>query len=277
MARASRVRLDELVHVRGLAPSRTAAKAMVMAGLVMVAGKVCDKAGTLVDPSVPVAVKSRPRFVSRGGEKLAAALDAFGVDVVGRSALDVGSSTGGFVDCLLQRGVARVVALDVGRGQLDVRLRDDPRVYLLEGCNARYTTPDLLPWQPDLVTMDVSFISVTKVLPAVVLCLAPLFEGVILVKPQFEAGPKEVGKGGVVRDSAVHRRVLDSVSRFIICELDLALLGVCRSALPGVEGNVEFFLHLARGGETSLGLDNLEEAIARAVREPAVLEAGEGE
>lgn len=277
MARASRVRLDELVLTRGLAPSRSAAKAMIMAGLVLVGGEVCDKAGTLVDRATEVTLKGRPRFVSRGGEKLAAALDTFGLDVTGRSALDVGSSTGGFVDCLLQRGVARVIALDVGRGQLDAKLRGDPRVYLLEGWNARYTTPDLLPWEPDLVTMDVSFISVSKVLPAVVQCMAPVFDGVILVKPQFEAGPKEVGKGGIVRDTEVHKRVLVNVCRFVVSELRLVLLGVCRSVLPGTGGNVEFFLHLARSGASSLALDTLDEVIARAVSEPAVLGAGENE
>ena len=147
-----------------------------------------------------IVVKERPRFVSRAGDKLDAALDTFAVDVTGASVLDVGASTGGFVDCVLQRGATRVIALDVGRGQLDSKLRGDPRVHVIEGVNARYLEPGSLPWQPDLLTMDVSFISVTKVLPAVVGCMAPEFTGVILIKPQFEAGPRDVGKGGIVRD-----------------------------------------------------------------------------
>lgn len=275
MARGSRVRLDEVLVSRGLAPSRSAAKAMIMAGLVVVGGQVRDKAGTLVDARTEVTIKSRPRFVSRAGEKLDAALDTFGLAVAGRSAFDVGSSTGGFVDCLLKRGVTRVIALDVGRGQLDVKLRSDPRVHVIEGLNARYATPDLLPWTPDLVTMDVSFISVSKVLPAVTRCMAPCFDGVILVKPQFEAGPKQVGKGGVVRDPAVHREVLQGTCRFVMSDPELALRGVCRSALPGVDGNVEFFIWVTRGGATGVALDTLDEVIEQAVLGPGRLEVGE--
>ncbi len=280
MARSPRLRLDELMVARGLAPTRSAAKGMILAGLVLVGEAVCDKAGTLVDTDAAVSVKRPPRFVSRAGDKLDAALASLGVEVGGRSALDVGSSTGGFVDCLLQRGASRVIALDVGRGQLDLRLRNDPRVFVIEGQNARYTTPDLLPWQPDLLTMDVSFISVTKVLPAVVQCLAPVFDGLILVKPQFEAGPREVGKGGVVRDPDVHRRVLREVSRFVLEDLGVRLLGICRSVVPGVQGNVEFFLHIAQeqpeaGGAKGVTPDTLDEAISRAVGSPAFNKAGE--
>jgi 23S rRNA (cytidine1920-2'-O)/16S rRNA (cytidine1409-2'-O)-methyltransferase len=154
-----------------------------------------------------VSIKERPRFVSRGGEKLAHALAVFGIDVSGVRALDVGASTGGFVDCLLQGGAAEVIALDVGRAQLDSRLRGDARVTVLERINARYLTKDLLPFEPDFLTMDVSFISIAKVLPAVVTCMMSGFRGVILVKPQFEAGRESVGKGGIVRDAAVHRNV----------------------------------------------------------------------
>lgn len=257
------MRLDDLVVARGLAPSRSAARALIMAGLVLVGGEVRDKAGTQVDADAPIVLKQRPRFVSRAGDKLDAALDEFGVDVGGRNALDVGASTGGFVDCLLQRGVERVIALDVGRGQLDQRLRTDPRVHVIEGLNARYATPDVLPWQPDLLTMDVSFISVTKVLPAVVLCMAPTFTGVVLVKPQFEATPKDVGKGGIVRDLEVHRRVLTHCCRFAVEVLDLALRGVSRSVRPGTDGNVEFFMHFGRGGEKGIGLDTLEPLVSR--------------
>ncbi len=155
------------------------------------------------------------------------------MEVVATSALDVGASTGGFVDCLLQRGAARVIALDVGRGQLDSRLRADPRVTVIEGTNARYLVPEALPWRPDLLTMDVSFISVTKVLPAVVSCMAPVYTGVILIKPQFEAGPKDVGKGGIVRDLDVHRRVLSETARFISEHLDGALTRLVPLRCPG--------------------------------------------
>jgi 23S rRNA (cytidine1920-2'-O)/16S rRNA (cytidine1409-2'-O)-methyltransferase len=257
--------LDELVLSRGLAASRTAARALIMAGLVLVNGQVSDKAGTLVDLEAPLAVKERPRFVSRAGDKLDAALNTFGVDVGGAAALDVGASTGGFVDCLLQRGATRVIALDVGRGQLDSRLRGDARVHVIEGVNARYLEPGALPWQPDLLTMDVSFISVTKVLPAVTACMAARFTGVILIKPQFEAGPRDVGKGGIVREAAVHRRVLRETGGFLIGELGMDLSAVCRSAVPGTGGNVEFFFHIGRGGAKGLALDTLEGAIDAAV------------
>ncbi len=238
-----------------------------MAGLVLVRGEVSDKAGTPVDEDAPVSVKERPRFVSRGGDKLDAALETFGIDVVGRSALDVGASTGGFTDCLLQRGAARVIALDVGRGQLDARLRADPRVHVVEGVNARYLAPESLRWPSDLLTMDVSFISVTKVLPSVIGCMAPRFTGVVLVKPQFEAGPKDVGKGGIVRDLDVHRRVLLQTARFVVAELDADLQRLCRSAVPGTGGNVEYFFELARGGANGLGLDTLEAAVEKTAAE----------
>jgi 23S rRNA (cytidine1920-2'-O)/16S rRNA (cytidine1409-2'-O)-methyltransferase len=263
--RAARIRLDELVFTRGLAPSRSAARALIMAGLVLVDGQVSDKAGTPTDPEASVALKERPRFVSRAGDKLDAALDEFGLDVAGASALDVGASTGGFVDCLLQRGAAGVIALDVGRGQLDAKLRSDPRVHVIEGVNARYLEPDALPWQPDFLTMDVSFISVTKVLPAVAACMSPRFTGVILIKPQFEAGPKDVGKGGIVRDIVVHHRVLRETAESVARVLGLGLVGVSRSAVPGTGGNVEYFFHIERGGANGLMLDTLDAAIDDAV------------
>ena len=265
MPRGARLRLDELVFSRELAVSRTSARALIMAGLVSVNGQMSDKAGTLVDPAAEVTVKRRPRFVSRAGDKLDAALDTFGIDVSGFSALDVGASTGGFVDCLLQRGAARVIALDVGRAQLDSRFRSDERVHVIEGVNARYLEPQTLPWQPALVTMDVSFISVAKVLPAVVGCMAERFVGVILIKPQFEAGRRDVGKGGIVRDLAVHRRVLWETGEFILGELRIDLTALCRSAVPGTGGNVEYFWHIGRGGGKSLALDTLEAAIELAV------------
>ncbi len=261
MPRTTRMRLDELLLTKGLAPSRSAARGLIMAGLVLVEGQMSDKAGTLVPVDVDVRLKSRPRFVSRGGEKLAHALQGFGIDVSGASALDVGASTGGFVDCLLRSGAVRVIALDVGRAQLHGRLRGDPRVHVMDGVNARHLSLDELPYRPDMLTMDVSFISIVKMLPAVVACMTPVFAGLILVKPQFEAGPALVGKGGIVRDPSVHREVLLERARFVIGELGVQLVGVCRSAPAGADGNVEFFLHLARGGEKGAGLDTLEQLV----------------
>ncbi|MFH0916821.1 MAG: TlyA family RNA methyltransferase [bacterium] len=276
MARSARVRLDELVVTRGLAPSRSAARGLIMAGLVRVAGTVSDKAGTPVSVDADISLKDRPRFVSRAGEKLAHALEVFGLDVTGFCALDVGASTGGFVDCLLQSGVEKVIAVDVGQGQLDRRLRLDPRVYPLDRVNARYLVCDQLPFRPELLTMDLSFISVSKVLPAVVACMAPAFQGLVLIKPQFEAGPRLVGKGGIVRDPDVHHQVLVERGRFVVEELDADLLGICRSGLPGADGNEEFFFHIARGGEKGAGLDTLEplvhEVLARAERVKGTVE-----
>jgi 23S rRNA (cytidine1920-2'-O)/16S rRNA (cytidine1409-2'-O)-methyltransferase len=274
--RAARIRLDELVFTRGLAATRSAARALIMAGLVLVDGRVSDKAGTPTDPEASVTLKERPRFVSRAGDKLDAALDDFRLDVAGASALDVGASTGGFVDCLLQRGAARVIALDVGKGQLDAKLRSDPRVQVIEGVNARYLEPDALPWQPDFLTMDVSFISVGKVLPAVAACMAPRFTGVVLIKPQFEAGPKDVGKGGIVRDMVVHHRVLRETAESVMGVLGLGLLGVTRSAVPGTGGNVEFFFHIQRSGANGLALDTLDAAIDGVVEATRDRRKGQG-
>jgi 23S rRNA (cytidine1920-2'-O)/16S rRNA (cytidine1409-2'-O)-methyltransferase len=258
VAATARFRLDELVVQRGLAPSRSAARAFIMAGIVLVEGMVSDKAGTPVRADALITLKERPRFVSRGGEKLDHALRTFGVDVSELGALDVGASTGGFVDCLLQEGAARVIALDVGRGQLDARLRNDERVLVLEKVNARYLQPEVLPFVPEVLTMDVSFISVAKVLPAVMTCMSSVCAGVILIKPQFEAGPKQVGKGGIVRDPSVHQEVLLCLARFVVNELDAELLGITDSGLPGTDGNVEYFFHLGRGGEKGYRLDTLE-------------------
>jgi 23S rRNA (cytidine1920-2'-O)/16S rRNA (cytidine1409-2'-O)-methyltransferase len=237
-------RLDLLLVERGLAESRAQAQALVMAGRV----PGFDKAGQQVDDAAPLELTERPRFVSRGGEKLDHALDVFGVDPAGRDALDVGASTGGFTDVLLQRGAARVIALDVGRAQLHERLRDDPRVIVMEGVNARHLTE--LPFPPNLVTCDVSFISVRQVLPAVLALAERGWEAVVLVKPQFEAGREQV-KGGVVRDSEVHERVLREVAEAAL-DWDAATVGVADSGLPGPKGNREFFLHLVRRPEAEL-------------------------
>ena len=210
---AEKVRLDTLLARRGLFPSRARAAASVMAGEVRVGGdgRRADKPGQLVAEDVEIAVDERPRFASRGGTKLDNALSALGIDVAGRRALDVGASTGGFTDCLLQRGAAHVVALDVAYGELDWSLRGDERVTVLERCNARALTPEQLPYAPDLVVCDVSFISLTKVLPAVVACLADRFDMLAMVKPQFEVGRDRVGKGGVVRDPLARRDAVIAV------------------------------------------------------------------
>ena len=193
--------MDQLLVERELAATRSLARALIMAGEVEVAGVVVDKAGAAVAIDADLRLRERPRFVSRAGAKLAHALDALEVEVTGSRALDVGASTGGFVDCLLQRGALEVIALDVGYGQLDQKLRSDPRVHVMERVNARYLTADDVPYAADLLTADVSFISLEKVLPAVVATLAPAFTAVVLVKPQFEAGRERVGKGGIVRDA----------------------------------------------------------------------------
>jgi 23S rRNA (cytidine1920-2'-O)/16S rRNA (cytidine1409-2'-O)-methyltransferase len=198
-----------------------------------------EKAGQQVDEKADLEVLAPPRFVSRGGEKLAHALDQFGVDPSGRDCVDVGSSTGGFTDVLLQRGARRVIALDVGRAQLHERLREDPRVTVMEGVNARHLTE--LPFAPELVTCDVSFISVRQALPPVLRMAKPGWEAVVLVKPQFEAGRADV-KGGVVRDAGVHRRVLREVAEEALA-WDAETAGVADSGLPGPKGNREFFLH----------------------------------
>ena len=239
-----RKRLDVLLVERGLAESRAQAQALVMAGLV----RGYEKAGQQVDETAELVVARPPRFVSRGGEKLAHALDELGIDPAGRDALDVGASTGGFTDALLQRGAARVIALDVGRGQLHERLRNDSRVTVLERTNARELTE--LPFAPDLVTCDVSFISVRVALPPALALARADWEAVVLVKPQFEAGREDVGKGGVVRDPEVHRRVLRDVAEAALA-WPAQVVGVVDSGLPGPKGNREFFLHLVHREQPS--------------------------
>jgi 23S rRNA (cytidine1920-2'-O)/16S rRNA (cytidine1409-2'-O)-methyltransferase len=243
------VRLDTLLAERGLFESRARAAASVMAGEVRLGGDGAraQKPGQLVDPDIPLAVDERPRFVSRGGVKLANALAAFELVPAGRRALDVGASTGGFTDCLLQAGAEHVVALDVAYGELDWRLRNDERVTVLERCNARALAPGDLPYAPDLVVVDVSFISLTKVLPAVLACLAERHDVLALVKPQFEVGRRRVGKGGVVRDAELRRAALVDVAR-AARGLGASVLGFASSGLPGPKGNRESFVWLAEGG-----------------------------
>jgi len=234
--------LDILLVERGLAESRTQAQRLIRAGLVRVAGQVADKPGTQVVVGAEVTLQARPRFVSRGGEKLEAALVRFGLDVAGVVAADVGASTGGFTDCLLQHGACRVYAIDVGYGQLDWRLRNDSRVVVMERTNARYLKS--LPEAVSLITVDVSFISLGLILPVAVRWFtstspSPVGGVITLIKPQFEAGRREVGKGGVVRDPEVHRRVLERVLG-MAAGLGLGLRGLMPSPLRGPAGNVEF-------------------------------------
>jgi len=257
----ARVRLDTLLADRGLFASRTRAAASVMAGEVRLGGdgERAQKPGQLVASDVVIAVDEAPRFVSRGGIKLANALEHFAVDVRGRRCLDIGASTGGFTDCLLKNGAAHVVAADVAYGELDWALRNDDRVTVLERTNARAITCDALPYAPDLVVIDVSFISLTKVLPAVLACAAPVHDVLAMVKPQFEAGRGNVGKGGVVRDPDQRRALLISVAE---CArgLGAAVLGFASSGLPGPKGNRESFVWLTEAGRAGDRGNDLEAA-----------------
>lgn len=255
-------RADKLLVKRGLAPSREKAQALIMAGLLFSGDLNILKTGSLVDEAADLTLKDRLPFVSRGGLKLAEALDRFAVDVRGKTAVDIGSSTGGFTDCLLQRGARRVYAVDVDTKQLDWKLRGDPRVAVIEK-NARYLAPGDLPEPPDLITLDVSFISLLKVLPALKeipgawLLLA-------LIKPQFEAGRRDVGKKGIVRDPAVHQEVLERVVDGAR-EIGFALRGLIRCSTRGQKGNVEFFGCWAKTGRDT-GRESEQIWIKEAVR-----------
>ena len=236
---AARERLDQALVARGLAPTRSKAQAWILAGLVSVEGEPARTAGQQVGEEHALAVRDLPRFVSRAGGKLDGMLEHLGWDVAGADALDVGASTGGFTDCLLQRGAARVIAVDVGYGQLDHRLREDPRVTVLERTNARSLTADVLPYAPDLIVADVSFISVRHVLGPALACARSPWRAIVLVKPQFEAQPADVGKGGVVRDPAVRRRAVASVARYA-SDLGAVPLEARDSGVPGPAGNHEY-------------------------------------
>jgi 23S rRNA (cytidine1920-2'-O)/16S rRNA (cytidine1409-2'-O)-methyltransferase len=250
-------RADVLLVEQGLAESRAQAQALVLAGLV----PGVAKPGQQLDEATALEVERLPQYVSRGGDKLANALDALELDVRGRHALDVGASTGGFTDVLLQRGAARVIALDVGYGQLHPRLRGDARVIVLERTNARAVTE--LPFAPDLIVCDVSFISVRTALPQLLRLAQPGWEGVVLVKPQFEAGRADVGKGGVVRDPEVRRRVVREVAEAALGWQGRTVAAV-DSGVPGPKGNREVFLHLVHDPEARLP-DDIDDRIARAV------------
>ncbi|HEY0631113.1 MAG TPA: TlyA family RNA methyltransferase [Thermoleophilaceae bacterium] len=245
-------RLDSLLAERGLFESRSRAAAAVMAGKVRLGGDGlrAQKPGQMVAEDVPVSVDPGDEYVSRGGVKLANALDAFGVGAGGRLCLDVGASTGGFTDCLLQRGAEHVVALDVAYGELDWRLRGDPRVTVVERSNARALDAAELPYRPSLIVADVSFISLTKVLPAVLAAASPDgFDCLALVKPQFELGRSRVGKGGVVRSPDDRREALVAVGSLVVEELGLSVLGFASSGLPGPAGNRESFVWIAPTGD----------------------------
>lgn len=242
--KSAKTRLDQLLVERGLAETRQRAQALILAGSVRVAGQKSDKPGRTVAADAQVELTERMRYVSRGGLKLEAALENFKIDVTGRVCLDVGASTGGFTDCLLQRGAARVYAIDVGHGQFDWTLRNDGRVIVRENVNARYLKPEDFPETFGLAVCDASFISATMLLPAIVRLLEPGGEMVILVKPQFEAGRGEVGKGGIVRDPELHRAACSRVAS--AAEALGFHTAIMDSPILGAEGNKEFLLH-ARG------------------------------
>jgi len=257
-------RLDVLLVEQGLVASREQARRLILAGAVTVDGQVAGKAGMLVPAEAEVAVQATLPYVSRGGLKLAHALDAFGLDVAGLVALDVGASIGGFTDCLLHRGAARVYAVDVGHGELHPRLRQDRRVIVLENTNIRYLPS--LPEMAAIATVDVSFISLELVLPVVWRLTTPTAQVVALVKPQFEAGRGQVGRDGVVRDQAVHRAVLERISAWAAAQ-GWRVRGLISSPLRGPAGNVEFLLHLAKVGENT----DVAAAIAACLAEAARL------
>ena len=261
-----KLRIDAVLADRGLFPSRSAAAGAVRAGEVRVGddGPVALRPSQLVEPDAPLIVAEGPRFVSRGGVKLENALEALGIDASGRDCLDVGASTGGFSDCLLQRGAARVIAADVAYGQLDVRLRQDLRVHVIERLNARELQRLDLPFIPSLATIDVSFISLTKVLPAVARCLEPEGEVLAMVKPQFELGKDRVGRG-VVRDAGDRREAILVVAE-AARELGLPVRGFASSGLPGPKGNRETFVWCGGSGPE---VEDLEAAATAVVEEDA--------
>lgn len=248
----TRERIDKVLVERGLAESRTRAQALILAGQVLVREQRIDKPGQLVDPNDDIRIKGEtPRYASRGGLKLEAALREFKINPEGKNCLDVGASTGGFTDCLLQHGAARVWAIDVGHNQIIWRLRQDPRVVVQEGVNARNLSPDQFPVRFDIATIDVSFISLTKVLPSVRNCVKEGADLIALVKPQFEVGKGEVGRGGIVTDPTKHQRVLDEIKRAAL-ELALSPAGLIESPILGAEGNREFLMHLVRPGSAGI-------------------------
>lgn len=264
----TKIRLDVALVERGLLESREKAARVILAGDVLVDGQRVDKAGAMVTPGAKLELVARPRFVSRGGDKLAHALATFAIEPRGRVAIDVGASTGGFTHCLLEQGAVKVYAVDVGHGQLDAKLRSDGRVVVMEKTNARNLPVDSFPESPDLATVDISFISLEKVLPSVFGVLTSQGEAVVLVKPQFEVGKGQVGKGGVVRDGSHHRAVIARVARFAVLH-GWHVRGVTASPLKGPKGNREFFLLLTKTGRTLTDLDALITRVAAEEEPPA--------
>jgi 23S rRNA (cytidine1920-2'-O)/16S rRNA (cytidine1409-2'-O)-methyltransferase len=241
---SGRLRLDLILVERGLVESRARAQALIIAGRVESEGRRLDKPGARFPADMPLQIAEGRRYVSRGGHKLDAALSFFAVSVSGRDAIDVGASTGGFTQVLLEAGAARVIALDVGRGQLDWTLRNDPRVQPLEGYNARHIRPSDLPYPPDLAVVDVAFISLELILPPLVSCLAARADIIALIKPQFEVGRKDVGRGGIVRDPLLHRQVLDKIAGLIRAN-GWGVMGLRASPIRGADGNKEFLIHFS--------------------------------
>lgn len=249
----ARIRLDLALVERGLCPSREQAKRLIMAGEVLVGEEVVSKPGWLVRRDAALRVRQPPRFVSRGGLKLEGALDHFGLDVTGFVALDIGASTGGFTDCLLQRGAAKVYAFDVGTNQMVWKLRSDPRVICRENFNVRHLQPEDLPEVVDLIVADVSFISLTLVLPGPVAALKPGGQALVLVKPQFELSREEIGAGGIVRDPALHAKACARLQAFVEARPELRWQGLVESSIQGTDGNREFLAWFSKVGAHSAG------------------------
>jgi 23S rRNA (cytidine1920-2'-O)/16S rRNA (cytidine1409-2'-O)-methyltransferase len=254
-------RLDTLLVERGLAASRSSAQGLILSGSVRVGDVVVTKAGSRIGADEPLSVDQAERFVSRAGEKLDAALGEFGVLVEGRSCLDAGASTGGFTDALLQRGAERVLAVDVGYGQFDWSLRNDPRITVMERTNVRRLSAEDLPFDPDLLVADLSFISLTVALESLLSTTPALREAILLVKPQFEAGPESVGRGGLVKDRAIHSAVISNVAGYF-ASLGFGAVSATRGAVAGRKaGNLEYPVHFLRGAETTLDEARIREVV----------------
>ena len=267
-------RLDVLLVQQGLANSRELAKAYIMAGNVYVDGQKEDKAGTKVAVTAKLAVKgNQMKYVSRGGYKLEKAMDVFGIRLDGKICLDIGASTGGFTDCMLQNGASKVYAIDVGYGQFAWKLRNDERVVCLEKTNVRYVTHEQVPDEGDFASIDVSFISLTKVLPAVLGVLGEKGQLVCLIKPQFEAGREKVGKKGVVRDSSVHREVIEMIVDYVRTQ-NLGILGLDFSPIKGPEGNIEYLIYLDKS-QSGMGADEVQERVDTVVAQSHEILSGE--
>ncbi len=275
---AEKERLDSLLVQRGLAPSRELAKAYIMAGTVYVDGRKEDKAGTKLPTDISIEVRGgQMKYVSRGGYKLEKAIKEFGISLEGKTCMDIGASTGGFTDCMLQNGAAKVYAIDVGYGQFAWKLRNDSRVVCLEKTNMRYVTHEQVPDEADFASVDVSFISLTKILPAALGVLGENGQLVCLIKPQFEAGREKVGKKGVVKDRAVHREVIEKITDYAE-EQGLGILGLSFSPIKGPEGNIEYLIYLDKQ-QKGMGKDAVRKRLDEVVEQShaALSERKEGD